>query len=289
MTILQMECFLQVCESKKYSEAAEKLGILQSSLFKQLRAIEDEFFIKLFDKDKKGVKLTEAGKTLYPYIIFMYGEYGKMIDKLHEYSTSENSTLLLGSLYFSRQYNIFQYIREFADIQPNIRISVDEYRSNELEELIKTGQLDAGFTYQELVEEPSQRVIPIREDYLVAVMSKKHYLSLKKSIKLSELCQEQFVLMRGDERLYRHLLQFCREEGFVPKEHNMDIRLETMKELILSSNCVTILMKTMADDLVEDKRLAMVMIEGNKKLTFSFVMQNDTDACQAFAKYISSN
>ena len=67
----------------------------------------------------------------------------------------------------------------------------------------------------------------------------------------------------------------------------MDIRLETMKELISTSGCVTILMRTMAEDLIEDKNLVMVMIEGSKKLTLSFVIENDTKACEAFANYIS--
>lgn len=287
MTILQMKCFLKVCESKKYSEAAEKLGILQSSLFKQLKGIEDELLIKLFEKDKKGIKLTEAGVTLYPYIVFMYGEYEKMMDRLHQYSINERITLQLGSLYFSKPYNIFQMIREFSAVQPHIQISMDEYRSNDLEQRVKDGRLDAGFTYKELVENEFSQIIPIREDYLVAVMSKKHYLALKSSIKLSDLREESFVLMRGDEQIHRQLIQFCLEDGFVPREYPMDIRLETMKELIFLRNCVTILMKTMAESIMDDEHLVMVRIEGSKKLTLSLIAQNYTNACKLFANYIS--
>lgn len=287
MTVLQMECFLRVCEYKKYSEAAESMGMLQSSLFKQLRAIEDEFFIRLFDKDKRGVKLTEAGETLYPYVVFMDSEYKKMMGRLQEFSEGKNYSLMLGSLYFSKQYSIIHMIREFEQIRPNIKISVDEYRSNELEPLLRSGNLDAGFIYKELLEEEFGRVIPIREDYLVAVMSKIHALALRDSIKLPELKNEQFILMKGDERIYKQLLKFCIEEGFVPREHNMDIRLETMKELIHLSNCVTILMRTMAEDLLEDKNLVMIPIEGNKKLTLSFVVQNETEACKVFSNYIA--
>ena len=287
MTVTQMRCFLTICETKRYSEAADKLGMMQSTLFKQIKGMEDELFIKIFDKDKKGVKLTGAGEVLYPYIVFMYGEYEKMIGRLQEYSISENASLQLGSLYFTKQYDILQIIKEFGTIQPNIKISMDEYRSNELEEMIRTGKLDAGFTYKELVEWEYRKILPIREDYLVAVMNKNHHLALRDSIQLSELKAEQFVLMKGDERLYKQLLKFCIVEGFVPKEYNMDIRLETMKELISTSGCVTILMRTMAEDLIEDKNLVMVMIEGSKKLTLSFVIENDTKACEAFANYIS--
>ena len=51
MTVLQIQCFLTVCRCRKYSEAAERLGLPQSALFKQLKAMEDEFSVRLFEKE----------------------------------------------------------------------------------------------------------------------------------------------------------------------------------------------------------------------------------------------
>ena len=69
MTVLQIQCFLTVCRCRKYSEAAERLGLPQSALFKQLKAMEDEFSVRLFEKENRGVGLTEAGNALYPHVV----------------------------------------------------------------------------------------------------------------------------------------------------------------------------------------------------------------------------
>ena len=65
MTVLQLKCFLAVCETKKYSLAAQQMRMTQSALSKQLKALEDEFSVAVFCWDNKKLQLTEAGNVLY--------------------------------------------------------------------------------------------------------------------------------------------------------------------------------------------------------------------------------
>lgn len=291
MTILQMRCFLTVCECRKYSEAAEKLSIPQSALFKQLKAVEDEFSVRLFQKARAGLDLTEAGSLMYPHVTYMYGEYKKMLGRLQEFSLTESAQLILGSMYFLKQYNIIQMIREFRGIHPGINVGIWEYRSYELEELLRQGELDACFMYEELIGHGGggviKRVIPIQDDYLYAMVNKKHPLADRESVRLWELRDEQFVLMRGDRRIHKKLQDFCLEEGFVPREYPMDVRNETIKELITFNNWVSLFMGRMADDLL-DSNLAKIRIEGAKKMTLCFAMANDSEASRIFADFVAN-
>ncbi len=288
MTILQMRCFLTVCECRKYSEAAEKLSIPQSALFKQLKAIEDEFSVRLFQKARAGLDLTEAGSLMYPHVTYMYGEYKKMLGRLQEFSVTENAQLILGSMYFLKQYNIIQMIREFRGIHPGINVGIWEYRSYELEEMLRQGQLDASFAYRELLTEEFGRVIPIKEDYLYVMVNKRHPLAGRESVRLWELREEQFVLMRGDRRIHKQLQDFCLEEGFVPREYHMDVRNETIKELITYNNWASLFVGRMADDLLDDN-LVKIRIEGGKKLTLCFVVANENEASRVFADFIANS
>lgn len=287
MTILQMQCFLAVCECRKYSEAAGKLGLLQSALSNQLNSVEKEFSIQLFDKNSQGLQLTEAGNILYPHISYMYGEYKKIIARLHNFPVLIEAHLSLGSMYFLKQYNIIQMIKEFCKANPKINISMSEYRSHELVEMLHTGQLDACFIYKEMLDETYDNIIYIKDDYLYAVVNKEHYLSYRERIHLSELKNEHFILMQGDKRIHKQLRDFCLDEGFVPREYNMDLRNETIKELILHNNCVSLFMGNMADDLI-DENLTKILIDENKKLTLCFVIFKDSEACRYFANYIES-
>lgn len=285
MTILQIKCVLTVCKCRKYSEAADKLCLPQSALSKQLKAVEEELSIQLFQKKSHGIELTEAGAVLYPHMVYIYNQYKKMLECLHEISVATDGTLSLGSMYFLKYYDIIPIIKEFQKVQPRIHIDVGEYRSQELEHLLKEGKLDGCFVYSELlIGEYGQR-IPIMEDYLYAVMSKNHYLSNRKSIRLIELKDECFVLMRGDAGIHNQLQKFCIEDGFVPREYNMDLRNETIKEWIKYNDGVSLFMGNMADELL-DAHLVKIPIEGNKKLTVSFVVANDTEVCNLFSNYV---
>ncbi len=287
MTILQMRCFLTVCECRKYSEAAERLGLPQSALFKQLKAVEDEFSVQLFYKARAGLDLTEAGSAMYPHISYMYGEYKKMLGRIQGFAEPKNAQLLLGSMYFLKQYDIIPLIREFRVIHPGINIGVLEYRSHELEDMLRTGKLDGCFVYRELLEEEYGRTVPMQEDFLYVMVSRRHPLAGRESVSLKELKNEHFVLMQGDRRIHKKLQEFCLEEGFVPREYHMDVRNETIKELITYSNWATLFMERMADDLL-DENLVKIRIAENKKLTLCFVAAGENEACQAFADYVTS-
>lgn len=287
MTVLQLKCFLAVCETKKYSLAAQQMRMTQSALSKQLKALEDEFSVAVFCWDNKKLQLTEAGNVLYPHAVYVLEEYKKMLRELHAYSKVENDNLALGSMYFTRQYHIIQMIEEFVKIQPRINASVGEYRSNELEELMRTSQLDACFVYQELLHGSYGEVIPLRKDGLYVVMSRNHPLANRESVRLSELKKERFILLQGDEGLHKQMQRFCIEEGFVPREHHMDVRNETIKEMILFNNWVSLFTGAMADDLLNDA-LAKIPVDGKKHLTFSLVMANDSEACRTFANFATN-
>lgn len=287
MTVLQIQCFLTVCRCRKYSEAAERLGLPQSALFKQLKAMEDEFSVRLFEKENRGVGLTEAGNALYPHVVCMYAEYKKILGCLDECSLPRDGSLSLGSMYFLKCYKIIQMIRDFGEVQPDIRVSVQEYRSHELEEMMRKGELDGCFAYGELLEETYPYAVPVRHERLCALVSRKHALAGRASVHLSELKDEQFVLMRGDRRIHQMLLGFCLEEGFVPREYNMDLRNATIKELVLYNNWVSLFPEGMADELL-DGNLNKIYIEGNKKMTVCFVSIRDDETIRSFGDYIGT-
>lgn len=295
MTILQMRCFLRVCECRKYSEAAERLGIPQSALFKQLKAVEDEFSVRLFQKARAGLDLTEAGALMYPHVTYMYGEYRKMLGRLQKFSVAENAQLVLGSMYFLKQYNIIQMVQEFRGIHPGINVGIWEHCSYELDELLRQGKLDGCFAYKELIGQDMgadgggviKKIIPIREDHLYVMVNKKHPLADKESVCLWELRDEKFVLMQGDKRIHKKLQDFCLEEGFVPREYQMDVRNETIKELITYNNWASLFMGRMADDLLDDN-LTKIRIEGEKKMTMCFAIANESEASRIFADFVAN-
>ena len=108
MTILEIECFLSICEHKTISRAAEALYITQPSLSSRLKTLERELGGELFVR-KKGARemsLTDAGKEFYK-LALQYAEpitkmgqiFGKQVTKLRVSSLNSLDTFLLPQVY----------------------------------------------------------------------------------------------------------------------------------------------------------------------------------------------
>lgn len=290
MTIMQIKSFLEIYKLKKYSDAAAEVGLTQSGLFKQIKSLEDELFSALFEKTPRGIEPTATGRKLYPHFLYIIKQYDEMLLKVQDYICMDEMDLILGAMYFTKQYKIMEMIKICTQNSPNTNIKLDENRANDLEVLLDKKLLDAAFIYKELLQKEYHKVIPLIIDCLVVVMSKKHNYSQKESISLNELKHETFILMRGDMLLYNFLLLCCINKGFVPREMAVDLRLETMKSLVRDNSGITLLMKKMAEDFIESEDMVMIPLEENYKLTLALVTANQTpsSACYRFIRNVES-
>jgi len=85
MEMKQVKYFLTVAELGSFSAAADNLYISQSSLSKQIMALEKELGFALFDRSKRMIVLTEAGATFRKYARRLHDEYEEMLDNLKQY------------------------------------------------------------------------------------------------------------------------------------------------------------------------------------------------------------
>ena len=76
MELQQIKYFLTLAQELHFWNTAEKMFITQSALSRQIKALEDELGVKLFERNKRNVKLTEAG-------VFLRDQWFPMLDKIN--------------------------------------------------------------------------------------------------------------------------------------------------------------------------------------------------------------
>ncbi|WHH60625.1 LysR family transcriptional regulator [Petroclostridium sp. X23] len=287
MTILQLKCFLGVIKNKNFAKTASALGMTQSVFSKQIKGLEEEFHVKFFERSTRDIEPTNAGISFYPHAKYIMKQYNEMFSQMQEYLPRQRMKLNIASMFFIQQYHILEGVHEFRKTYPNIEIALSEQRALEVQEALDKGQTDIAIIYAELLQRQYPKVIPIKEDKMVAVMNKDHSLAWKDRVSLKELKNESFIMMKGDSQLHYYLMLTCIDAGFVANEINVNLRLETMKSYLRENQAVTLLMRSMAEDLV-DNTLVLVPIRENKKLTLSVVVPTETPstACEKFLAYI---
>jgi DNA-binding transcriptional LysR family regulator len=169
----RMRVFRSVARHLNFSRAAEELLLTQPAVTQQIKALEDELGIPLFDRGGGHIRLTPGGAALLPFA-----------EKLRELSTDavaavaaaygeQAGELVLGASQTIGQYLLPRFVAGFAERHPKVRI---EARSGNTEAMLDA--LLAGRIHVALIEGPDQRkdlhIEPFMEDRMVLVVPADH-------------------------------------------------------------------------------------------------------------------
>lgn len=119
ITIEQVKYFLALNKYKSFSLASEELCISQSSLSKQIKALENELNILLFNRTTRSISLTKAGKGFLIHCNKLIKDYDNAINSMKKYSLEKKSTLNIGTITVISRYSIISSIAAFKNLNPN--------------------------------------------------------------------------------------------------------------------------------------------------------------------------
>ena len=139
--------FCKVAQSKSYSEAAEKLNLSVGNISVQITNLEEQLALKLFNREKKGITLTEDGKELYEIV-------NKSISSFDfaEKMAKDKNDILSGNIRIScpshiTTYFFFFYVEKAKKDYPNLKISITcELDENKMLELLQDHKIDFAIT-----------------------------------------------------------------------------------------------------------------------------------------------
>ena len=184
MELKQLRYFLVLCEELHFSEAAFRLGISQPSLSQQIKNLESEVGLLLFDRIGKKNSQTEAGRRLEFYarkIIHTIQDAELAIEDL---KTGGSGQIRVAMLPSDLDYRLSQMLAEFHQTYPEVKVTV--IPSLEIEQLLMKNQVDLGVG---LLRSPSKQLNQesiFTETYGLFV-PKTHPLSQVKSIQGKDL------------------------------------------------------------------------------------------------------
>jgi DNA-binding transcriptional LysR family regulator len=221
MKLRQLQYFTAVAEELSFSRAAVKLHVAQPSLSTQIKALEEEIGARLFERDKRHVSLTPAGRRFEKRAaqVLSLAESAKK-----EASSTERGqlgTIYLGYTAMSMFSTLLPHaIRRFQHQHPNVAVTLRELTS--LEQIHELGErtLDVGVLRKVDVSAPKGiRIVEWYRTPLVAAMPKDHPRARAGSLSLSDLKDEPFIMYpRGaGTGIYWQVMELCTAAGFRPR------------------------------------------------------------------------
>ncbi|WCT14575.1 LysR substrate-binding domain-containing protein [Mucilaginibacter jinjuensis] len=270
MEVRQLGYFVKAAELLHFTNAAEAVYITQSTLSQQIKLLEQELGMPLFDRLGKHVSLTEAGKVFLTHArrILLDIEKGKQaIADLNNMLTGE---LRVGVTYAFTSM-ILPVLPIFSKEFPALKIYLEYGAPEDLEFKLKQSELDLILAFHNQSNDPDFDLQPLSKSNIVMAVSKDNKLAKLKSISLKDLMQFNLVLpAKGFSS--RNFV----DELFEKKKMKPSIRVElndmhSLLSLIQNSDQVSIINEKA---LIGWDKLVAIPITGNKLSRQSYVIWN---------------
>lgn len=220
LEIRQICYFLMVVEcDNSFSRAAERLHIEQPPLSQRIKALEKKLGVKLFDRRKRPVHLTSAGKVFLEESTRAMVQIEQALEQARRAEKGEIGHLTIG-LASSAANSVFpELLRKFRDRYPQVTYSFNELTAEEQIEEIASGHLDVGFEVisPARLDNKGLNYQVVAEEGLVLVLPEDHPLAAQKTIELTDLAAEPLILPNIQAfPFYQEFVAACETAGFKP-------------------------------------------------------------------------
>lgn len=251
--------FIKLCETGSLFEAADELYLSESSLLKHMHLLEEDISHKLFTKCSKHVELTEYGALYLSFAYNLRSITGDLNTRLAELDAKNSSIVKLA---IARSMNCDHIVNMLSDHfqlrYPKYSIASGEFsRTLTLQQTFHMGY-ELVFSVDSKQTNPDYHTFPWSSDRLVAILPKDHPLSGRRSINLSELSNDKFILSPEGSFLYNYSLQLCHDAGFEPQVDFTIHGTNNLAELVSAGIGVSL---TTASDIIAIKKHPVSMVE----------------------------
>jgi DNA-binding transcriptional LysR family regulator len=218
MELRHLRYFCTVASELHFTRAAERLGIAQPPLTQQIKILESELNVALFERTTRQVRLTAAGKVFFKHAQQILDQVKIASVLTRQAGDQQNDTLRIG---FTESASFHEAvtgsIREFRQAQDLIGLELKESPSSTLVELVERDALDLAFVRPPF-NRAGLRFFPLPNERMLVAINKDHPKAKARSVKLFSLKYEPFVMYPRDvgPGLADSVLTSCERAGFSP-------------------------------------------------------------------------
>jgi DNA-binding transcriptional LysR family regulator len=218
MNLTQIQYFLELARELHFWNAAGKMNITQSSLSRQIRALEEELGVQLFERNKRNVRLTPAG-------VFLREEWQRLlteIDNIHLHgrriSDGEAGEIKIGHIGSVAHSMLPELMRVLSRQYPQLTVMLFEWSTEKIEEALLEFKIDVGLRREPSGNKRLETLLVNKEPFALAVPD--DHPSVRRGFGgLDQLKDETFILppLHNRNGYTESLLHVFQQYGFYPK------------------------------------------------------------------------
>lgn len=230
----QLRCFIATYEHGSLTAAAEELGYAQPSVSEQIRSLEKSCGAQLFRRVGRGVVPTTVADSLRPHAERTLAAAEEARRAVQRVTTFETGTIRFGMFGTARLYAGAGLVADVLAQHPGVRVELIGQNSNEVQDELRRGRLEAAMIAVPTVSSEGMAVTPVARDELVYISA--DHDRLAGPITAQRLSQASLVMpettWRADDSTRIILRQLLHETGRNPATRIEVEDVETAVELV---------------------------------------------------------
>ncbi|WP_309244894.1 LysR substrate-binding domain-containing protein [Bacillus sp. WMMC1349] len=284
MEFRQLECFMVLCKELHFTRAAENLNMSQPSLSQQIKNLESEVGVPLFDRIGKKTALTEAGKVLLVHSQRIFHEIEQAESALSDLNGLRRGRLSIGSLLTCISYLLPAAILKFKHLYPQIELSVLGLRTGDIRTGLLENNLDLGIAFLP-VDDEELATIPLLTEELSLAVPLGHPFSKLKEVDMKLLKDIPLVLLPKNYFLRKLIDEYCSEIGITLKP-TIEITMESLIQMVSAGIGATILPIRYLTYLKNSQIVTVQLIHPTPQREIGIIYRKDKYMCTATKAFI---
>lgn len=212
----QLSMFLMLTQYRQFSEAAERENISQSSLSKQIKALEEEAGSKLFMRGAKGAELTAAGREFYTFAQSALESKQAMHSRIAAHIDAQSNSTTIGVMPVLASFGIAALIADFRRKFPQYSVNVIEKNTREIVHLLDGSSLNMALIGTALADLDKYHEYSLVKDPFLLAVASEHPLARRDIVDLKSLENEPFIQLENSIGINNIVFAACNKAGFVP-------------------------------------------------------------------------
>ncbi|WP_457621769.1 LysR substrate-binding domain-containing protein [Persephonella sp.] len=269
----KLKIFKTVADTGSFSKAAQLLFLSQPTVTLQIKKIENYLGITLFKRDKKGVSLTEEGKTLYFYASKIIEDYLLMEEDLSQMKVNFKKNLVLGASTTVGEFFLPEVISDYLKKLPDVKIHLFIGNSKEIEEGILSRSFYIGVIEDE-VSSNKLEVVGFFEDEIILVGA--NIDKIPDSVNIDDLEDFRFIFREKGSGTRNVVEKVLKKSGIEIKPFMEVGSSKAISKIVSGSDCVAFVSRLVVEDDLRYGKVKEIKIKGVKiNRSFSFITQKN--------------
>ena len=186
MELRQLKYFITSADTLNFTEAARQCFITQSTLSQQIKQLETELGVQLFERIGKRVFLTETGRDFLPYARQTVADADYGVQRIKDMEDLKTGRLCIGTT-FGLSALITDAIARFSEQYPEVHLEVMFLKQDELIEAVRERKVDFALTFEMMEKDDLLTEQPVKTYHLCAIVSDQNPLAQQATVSLRQL------------------------------------------------------------------------------------------------------